>query len=233
MHVLRDRRRHRQVRTDVRTKSDDVVGRAHELVPLADVEVLDCNRRIQRADGDRGHRQIAEHAHAQCARSSPHAPHADGHDREAEEEQVIAVRHRLEPVRDRRAGECRPRSCIEVAMQPEKRERHPAGHHRLQVTGLRHVVRVEREDRCGDDRRADAPSERAREHEHRCAGKDERREEDRVVAEDRVAGRPLDRRGEHRDAEQMLGERERVVERIEDWHLPEAAKAVAGTLPKR
>ncbi|PYQ79558.1 MAG: hypothetical protein DMG01_08475 [Acidobacteria bacterium] len=112
-------------------------------------------------------------------------------------------------------------------MQPEKRERHPAGHHRLQVTGLRHVVRVEREDRCGDDRRVDAPRERAREHEHRCAGKDERREEDRVVAEDRVAGRPLDRRGEHRDAEQMLGERERVVERIEDWHLPEAAKAVA------
>ena len=163
--------------------------------------------------------------------SSPITTNADG-DREIVEK--VAVRERLSRERgdeDRKRGKracglgragrlarnrCRPHSAIGI---------HPhASTWRCETCSARSGENANI--RPGEERRVAPACQLARQEVHARSGDDVGQEKGDVVAEDRIAGQPDDRRDDDRDAQQVLREGDRVAARKQDRRVPEGVEAV-------
>ena len=125
------------------------------------------------------------------------------------------------------------RSGGDEAIDAVERERHPLRAHHLQVRHRGDAIRQKAVDETGDERRALVAGQIA----HQQVGAEprerERRNEQQVVAEDDVAGQPVDRQDLQRLPEQVLGQRERQRIRMKDVGVPELGPADgAGQQPR-
>ena len=198
---------------------------AREAHLLLKPEVHEDNRRQHRRDPDTGDREVAEDAPPRQPR--PQQLHANHHaDREQEEIQVVPVRKSCQQVGGGEHQQPTARSAGKVAMQPQQTDRHPPVHQDLQVVGLRQPIRGQRKGESCQHRGISASPERARQQKHPEARQDVRADVGNVVREHGVAEHPLDRCRENRDAEHVLGVRERPVTRIEKRGIPEAVQPV-------
>ena len=215
-----------EVRVDVGREAARFVERARVETEAAELDVRQEERRGDRGDGGARDRHMSEDAPLPPRAGPPELPHDVGERDRAEKEQIVAARQVLQRPRRRAAGERRHAARDDVAPESEEHERHPRGRQHLHVRNRRDAVRRERERKAGDERGAVVSSELAREREHRDRREDERREEDDVVAEDRIPGRGVHRPDLQRLRQQVLrvGERERM--RREDVRAPPAAPEV-------
>ena len=93
---------------------------------------------------------------------------------------------------------------------------------------VRDAIRREREREPGDEPGGGAPGQLAAEQEHAEPGQRERREEQQVVAEDRILRRRVDRQDLQRLRQEVLGVGERQRMRREDVRAPPAAAEMRG-----
>jgi hypothetical protein len=116
-------------------------------------------------------------------------------------------------------------AAVDEGVERRQGERAPATREHLHPGHLtRRQVGTAGEQHAGDDGGVDAASELAHQHEHREAGERIAGEERDVVGEDGVAGQPIDRRDEERDAEQVLGVGKRVRVGVEDRGVPQVPR---------
>ena len=146
----------------------------------------------------------------------------EGDDR-AEEQQVVAARQVLRDPRDRGAGERAQPSRGEMSPQAVEDERHPRRREHLQVRDRRDAEGREGVREAGHEAGRAASGQFPGEQKHPEAREDERRQEDQVVAEDRVPRGPVDRQRLQPLRKKVLGVRERQRMRREDVGAPPAA----------
>ena len=172
-------------------------------------------------DGPETHSHEASDAIA-APRGEPAEPQRD-EDREIEEE--VAVREHLKQPADRedceRKGATALAGCgIERVVQRKKRERHPPRRKHLNVRRLGGAVRVEAENQPGDEARVVATRQPVRQGVGGKRTERPRQEERDVVRGGWSSAHPDERRGHHRQSNQMLGERQAALKRPEDGTVP-------------
>ena len=153
--------------------------------------------------------------------------HGENRDRDSQKVEVVTVRQPLHDERERESGQRAARAGLNVSMQPDERQWHPARHQHLEMPDVPESCRSEREDRPRHNRRIVSAGQAPGEPPHPDAGQRERRDECDVVRDKGPAREPHDWRDRHADAEQMLGKCERAPIRIEDRRIPQAGEAVA------
>ena len=112
-------------------------------------------------------------------------------------------------------------------MQSPQRQGEPAGRHHLKVGDMGEAKRAEGVERAGHGGGGTAVGQVANQEVHAQAGDGERQPEGDVVGEHGIAGDPIHRRDEPRDAEQILGKRQRRTVGKVNGRVPQPLKPVA------
>ena len=186
--------------------------------------------RCERHDDRRGrHGQLRQPARSPRA-LVPQPVERHGRDGERHEVRDVAVRQRLERAADAESSEISAATRREVSMQPVQGDRQPSRRDELNVRELDESKRTERIERSSDDAGTAAARERGREEVHAHAGNRKRNDQRDVVRQNRIAGDPVHRRDEDGDAQEVLGERQRIAVRIIDRCVPQADQPVAQTV---
>ena len=171
----------------------------------------------QRQDG--GHQCRGHGSDVAPATAGDHEPRHPQRDDKREVDEVIPVRRALQHPADREQHEPRPAPCLQIRMETEQRDRHPERDQHLDVRQVARPVRRERIGQARQECRGSIPGQPPDQRAHRHAAQRIRQQQCRVVGGDRVAGQPLDRRGNDAHTEQVLGQRECIGRRVEDREL--------------
>ncbi len=201
-------------------------GAAHPVQPLgAAVREGEWQKRHPTGGGgaDRG-----EHARAALPALLDREESEREEEEESREERVVHVRESVPREADAEEDEVPPPAGVEIPQQEEQQQAEKSAPLMLQMRHLREPPRHERIDEARDDRgeriSGDEPGERP----GREGGRKDPGEEERVVVEKRRGAASEQRPPEHRDAPQVLGERQNVVRRVEEVELEEMPGVVQG-----
>jgi hypothetical protein len=136
-------------------------------------------------------------------------------------EQVIAAAPVLHHERGGSTDQRPRRSRRDESIDAVERQRHPLRADHLQVRDGGDSIREESIDQAGNERGALVAGEIANEQIRPEPGERERGNEEQVVAEDDVAGQPVDRKDLQHLSEQMLGQCKRERIGMKDVGVPE------------
>ena len=141
-------------------------------------------------------------------------------DRRCEERPGVGHAVQRDERRGRRYQE-RAAPAMEAANDREEGEWHPVRRQRIGVADRGRAERIERDERAGEPRRRHRPAELAHEHRGAEGAQDERRRDERVVIDDRIAQQDVDGQHDQGRREARVEEHERHPQRMEDVRVEE------------
>ena len=156
---------------------------------------------------------------------APECPQGEGDGKGWKEEEVVAARQALDEQGQRGADQREDAARFGKAPQAEQRERHPLRGQDLQVPEVDEAIERKAIEEAGDESGWRVLRQGAREEVCPESRKDERRQEEQVVAEHEAVTEKIDGQYLDREREEVLGVGQRERRGVEDVRVPEPVQS--------
>ena len=214
-----------EVRPDVGGELDDLAERTFDSENTLGLLIRKQERQREKKSADSGGAQSDPNARGAQRAERPHSVEREQRHERSEVKEVIAaapvLHHERRGSTDQRPRRSRRHESIDAV----QRKRHPLRADHLQVRDGGDSIREESVDQAGNERGAPVAGEIANEQIRAEPGERERGNEEQVVAQDDVAGQPVDWKDLQHLSEQMLGQRERERIGMKNVGVPEFGPA--------